>query len=1019
MADIVSKGSKITALHENNQSRKIDDLERSLNKINYSGYDYGDFDKSHNPAAFYVYAVNNPLSGNYYDIYFNTQKNKDRIVEYNGQFINFCQLSSDNTQTKNPIDFGNAYYEYSHSVDVVESCSNNKIELTIFKEFNTSSDTSSDNEEVTENYYYTLNNISALCETEISVELIKKFDIAYFDQTGKIKQNEIGVIHYDEPDAIPTDSEIKCTKTYSLNKELIYGVEICVQEDGTEISNVTQTKGYTMYKFQENEQIKLSDAVDYCINDVLIRTTNMPLSDITQENLSAVCTTLRYLDINELGKTLSADSSVQCINPVLSTLETKEYKDENGIKTDYIQLYKSDVAFNESQVSSDYSSLNRNNELKNQLVIPALIKDTSDIHIAYPTVDSYLIINDISGSEISNFYLPKNISSNADVWIGRAENLEYTIGFACLRKTDSKIEYGCGATGQRTKTFKDIIYLNDQKKISKTDLSVTEYLKVVTSLNDISGEIKLEGISPVCVYNSENVIYICSNTVHKLNNLSGIVTLEGLSGVTVETNSQSNKITISSDDVHRLNNLKGEVNIIGGDNINVSEEGNNIIISADLSAGVQSLNDLSGHVKIESENICITVDKSTNTINLSSLGSEGHLGYSNISGYICGSACSFTGYGYIQKEKYSACTGKNIVFCSNNFNSESDRLTLNMFKDGEDTDVVSFAVLNPMRINAQGVNTCGETINSCVKMNNLNGIKFCSDSLNINVSQYNQDAIINIESNLSADLSVTAPYTAIGRGDAVGLNDYAYIKNYIGPNPDKPSEYIDAPLWTTCVLNIPCSMNYDDTFSILYFTARSTGISGVNKINLNLDLAKLSSALSDVLSGGGGCGGCGSTGDWSEVSSTISADIDELSGKVDKLSTYVRTLNGLSGDVNISTNNGISASISNNTINIGLSGTASGVNTLNGLSGNVNLVPGTGISFDVNCSSNTITINSTSSSSGEGGGSVCTEFDTIKANNADIFLLNTFTGSFSSGCMVLGNTTLSEDMLIKLLKLIN
>lgn len=1001
MVDIVSKGSKITATHENNQSRKIDDLERSLNKINYSEYNYGDFDKSHNPAAFYIYAVNNPLSGNYYDIYFNTQKNKDRIVEYNGQFINFCQLSSDNTQTKNPIDFGNSYYEYSHSVDVVESCIK-KIELTIFKE------TVSESEKETENYYYTLENISALTEnSNLSIEEVKKFDIAYFDQTGKIKQNEIGVIHYDESDAIPTDSEIKCTKTYSLNKELIYGVEICVQEDGTEISNVTQTKGYTMYKFQENEQIKLSDAVDYCINDVLVRTTNMPLSDITQENLSAVCTTLRYLDINELGKTLSADSSVKCINPVLSTLETKEYKDENGIKTDYIQIYKSDVAFNEYQVSSDYSSLNRNNELKNQLVIPALIKDTSDIHIAYPPVDSYLIINDISGSEISNFYLPKNISSNADVWIGREENIENTIGFACLNKTDIEVEYSCATGNVRDKIFKDVLYLKD-KKISKTDLSVTEYLKVVTSLNDISGDIKLEGISPVCVYNSENTIYICSNTVHKLNGLSGNVTIEGLSGITVETNSQSNKITLSSDDVHRLNNLKGEVNIIGGDNINVSEEGNNIIISADLSAGVQSLNNLSGHVKIESENICITVDESTNTITLSSLGSDGHLGYSNISGYICGGACSFKGYGYIQRESYSACTGKNIVFCADSFCSESDRLTLNMFKDGEDTDVVSFAVLNPMRIEAQGVNACGEILNSCVKMNNLNGIKFCSESLNINVVEYDQDAIINIESNLSADLSVTAPYTAIGRGDATTLDDYSYIKNYIGPNPDNPNIYIDSPLWNTCVLNIPCTMSYDDTFSILYLTARSTGISGVNSLNINLDLAKLSSALSDVLSGGGG-GGCGGCGDWSEVSSTISADINEISGKVDKLSTFVRTLNGLSGDVNISANNGISASISNNTINIGLSGTASGVNTLNGLSGNVNLFPGEGITLDVNCSTKTITINSSSS----GYCSVC-----VKAQFGEFGSLSAGSGIFGYGSIKLGNTYLSEEQLQKLLQLI-
>ena len=224
MSLYVSVGQKITASHNNQIVDAICNLENK-NNSSFDGIDYIGYDSESNPAFNLLADVAGAGicgDGEKYAIYFNSQDKLKQLVNYNGEWIDFCTIVCLES-TNVTVDYCNKIYQFGRYVDTSTGVGLTQIDLTIFKPktedscTTTQTDSPETSEGETTDIYYTLaprEDIVAL-----GYDIIKSYPLGLFKDFG-INQIHEGII-VDGSSAKPkVDTEIDTAETASISYEI-------------------------------------------------------------------------------------------------------------------------------------------------------------------------------------------------------------------------------------------------------------------------------------------------------------------------------------------------------------------------------------------------------------------------------------------------------------------------------------------------------------------------------------------------------------------------------------------------------------------------------------------------------------------------------------------------------------------------------------------------------------------------------------------------------------------------------
>lgn len=217
MISKVAKGQSITAAHNNQIVNAINQLDKSFSE--YKGIDYSSADAVTNPVLDLI-AIPSPCSDSVYLAYFNSQNSLDNIVKYNGEWATYCIPSAlkqtlAGLQALENIDYCTNYYNIGRQLTLDTQCTDNTINLTIFKEKDSECSESSECSKPT--YFYTLADKTSICSLGDDYVILDTYAIGCF-KNGEITQIHEGIL-IDSNTTLNTDTLIPDLQLSSITIE--------------------------------------------------------------------------------------------------------------------------------------------------------------------------------------------------------------------------------------------------------------------------------------------------------------------------------------------------------------------------------------------------------------------------------------------------------------------------------------------------------------------------------------------------------------------------------------------------------------------------------------------------------------------------------------------------------------------------------------------------------------------------------------------------------------------------------
>lgn len=632
----VSKGQKVTAQHENEQSNLIDQLNKRINKVGYDSVSQEYFEEKNQPAftvKLVDFATAEDLTSQY--VFFNTLSSPDNLFNFNQQFIPFCLISQvpEKEGFKSEINFDNEVYQYAKSLSDNLSAEPTNVDASLIF-------ISADGQ-----YYYTLANEDDI--NNAGGEILQKFRIANLrqDEVGNdvIQQVHAGIITYSTETGLEIP-DTQYSKQYNLGKYGQYSVEkrLVTTEisDGLSVDTIIQQ----LHEFDNDDSFKKNaDSDDYfyglSAKDVLVRL-NKPCAcaDTNGQMLSY----LPLSDMMAVGDSQLSDMNVSSV-----------YVCQDAVCQDRVEIFCFKDAFKD-----DISALGKrcfctavDSQLRPVLAYKGQ-EDSLGINTSYIPFTDYGIPNDKHGIENKGFTLPKNITSYNNLTIGSPENSNNaTIIFSNPSESISV----------KNKLNK-ILYLRDDSSVGFADLSTsisgTGGGDIVSAGNYITiDEVVGEDDQTVKVINGASInlvqsdydcgqaqityIYSKDNNQHNICYQPSIQSIHGVKACSgnreVNFCAPCGGLYIYGDDQGKLVNFIPQIYTTTPKSISVWQSGCTIMIDylsgcggggGDIGCYVISLNNLTGNVNITTANACaLKITKSGQNICLSS-----HLGYTTIRG---------------------------------------------------------------------------------------------------------------------------------------------------------------------------------------------------------------------------------------------------------------------------------------------------------------------------------------------------------------------------------------------------
>ena len=633
----VSKGQKVTAQHENEQSNLIDQLNKRINKVGYDSVSQEYFEEKNQPAftiKLVDFASAEDLTSQY--VFFNTLSSADKLFNYNQQFIPFC-LISQVPQKKGfqpEINFGNEIYSFAKSLS--DDLSSEPVNVDASLIF-----ISADGQ-----YYYTLANEDDIKNAD--AEIIQKFRIANLrqDETGNdvIQQVHAGIITY-STDASQIIPDTQYSKQYNLGKYGQYSIEnrLVTTEisDGLSVDTVIQQ----LHEFDNDDSFKKNAKQDdyfygLSAKDVLVRL-NKPCacSDTNGQMLS-------YLPLSDMMAV--GDSQLSDLN--LSSI----YVCQDAVCQDRVEIYCFKDAFKDG-----VSSLGKrcfctavDSQLRPVLAYKGQ-EDSAGINAAYIPFTDYGIPNDKHGIENKGFTLPRNITSYANLTIGSPDNSSNpTIIFShpsqpisvknklnkiLYLRDDSSVGFADLSTSISGTGGGDIVSAGNYITINET---VTEDDQTVKVINGAS--INLVQCDYDCGQAQITYIYSKDNNQHNIcyqpsfQNIHGVKACSG--NREVNFCAPCGGLYIYGDDTGKIVNFIPQIYTTTPKSISVWQSGCTIMIDylsgcgggggGDIGCYVRTLNCLTGDVVIRGEGVSVITNTWNNGITISA--PAPHCGYSKI-----------------------------------------------------------------------------------------------------------------------------------------------------------------------------------------------------------------------------------------------------------------------------------------------------------------------------------------------------------------------------------------------------
>lgn len=485
----VSKGQKVTAQHENEQSLLLDQLNRRKNSNGYNSVGQEYFEEINSPAfkiKLVDFADSNPTDLTSQYVYFNTQNNKDQLVNYNQQFIPFCQISQipSNSGAKAEINFGNEIYSFAKSLS-------GSLTLSSPESVNASIIFISAEADAEGTYYYTLANDDEIAAA--NAEIVQKFKIANLTKdeykNDVIQQVHTGIITYStEVGSVIPDTQY--SKQNNLGKYGQYSIEnkliSSVLSDGLSVENFVQQ----LHQFNNNKTFsKNAKDDDYfyglSAKDVLIRL-----------NRKNACTSsdgqmLTYLPLSDMQA--AGDSQLSDLN--LSSI----YVCQDPVCQDVVKIFCFENAFKNdiTAIGDRCTCVNVNCEIVPIVAYNCTVGRIQQ-NVAYVPFTSYGIVNDVKGIQTEDFVLPKNLTTFSHITIGNSDESS-TIKFRNPTQPISVVN-----------KLNNILYLDNNNEVKFADLSVSAMISA-----DLSDIVNLSAGDYITI--NENKINGASIEVNKVN----------------------------------------------------------------------------------------------------------------------------------------------------------------------------------------------------------------------------------------------------------------------------------------------------------------------------------------------------------------------------------------------------------------------------------------------------------------------------------------------------------------------
>lgn len=633
----VSKGQRVTAQHENEQSNLIDQLNKRINKVGYDSVSQEYFEEKNQPAftiKLVDFASSEDLTSQY--VFFNTLSSTGNLFNYNQQFIPFCLISQvpEKEGFKAEINFDNEVYSFAKSLSDNLSVEPTNVDASLIF-------ISSDGQ-----YYYTLANEDDI--KNAGGEILQKFRIANLrqDEVGNdvIQQVHAGIITYSTDTGLEIP-DTQYSKQYNLGKYGQYSVEkrLVTTEisDGLSVDTIIQQ----LHEFDNDDSFKKNAKQDdyfygLSAKDVLVRL-NKPCA--CAKTNGQMLSYLPLSDMMAVGDSQLSDMNVSSV-----------YVCQDAVCQDRVEIFCFKDAFKD-----DISALGKrcfctavDSQLRPVLAYKGQ-EDSAGINTSYIPFTDYGIPNDKHGIENKGFTLPRNITSYANLTIGSPENSNNaTIIFSNPSESISV----------KNKLNK-ILYLRDDSSVGFADLSTsisgTGGGDVVSAGNYITiNEVVGEDDQTVKVINGASInlvqcdydcgqaqltyIYSKDNNQHNFCYQPSIQSIHGVKACSgnreVNFCAPCGGLYIYGDDSGKIVNFIPQIYTTTPKAISVWQCGCTIMIDylsgcgggggGDIGCYVISLNNLTGQINITTTNKC-ALDVSTKGQNISL---SSHLGYTYIRG---------------------------------------------------------------------------------------------------------------------------------------------------------------------------------------------------------------------------------------------------------------------------------------------------------------------------------------------------------------------------------------------------